>query len=1265
MSNPIVEALEHGAAKLGKALGEDAGKAVKDLYHSAGHKLKKVAKDTAETDAKHARELDKILKSGEKDLPKTPRSESGRPGRARDEAGTGHPNDRTREDDAKCTNGTDPVDLATGKVFLSQTDIALPGVLPLRFTRRYESSTRIGRHTGPSWSSTIDQRLEIDSEEIVFVTETGMLLRYPVPEPGERILPRHGPRWPLMLISQGDWAVNDPTTGLTRYFRESPHAPGLALPDEIADRNGHRITFNYAAGTGLPCAIRHSGGSELRLTCDGQGRLTCLHLAGAAEDGTDQMLRSYGYDEAGDLTTVSDSGGAVTRFEYDTEHRMTAWVDSNDFRYEYTYDHRHRCVAQSGAEGHMANRFAYGEPDPETGHRVSTLTDGAGAVTRYVFNERLLAVAITDALGNTSYTDYDTNDHPRTITDVLGGTTHLVHDDDGHLVSVVRPDGSTTSAVYTDLGLPAEVTGADGRTFHQEYDSRGNRIAVTNPAGQTTRLGYDAQGHLTSITDPLGSVTRIQCDAAGLPLTVTDPLGAVTAFHRDGFGRTTAITDPLGRTTRYRWTPEGRLAFRFDPDSTEQSWTYDGEGNCTSHTDPLGQVTGFEYGPFDQLTARTDPGGTRYQFVHDTQLQLVEVVNPQGASWRYEYDEVGNLISETDFDARTQLYVHDAAGRLSSRTTALGRTIHFTYDALGRAATKNIDGELTTYTYDSAGRTTRIVAPDSELVYDYDEFGRVVTETVNGRTVAFGYDILGRRVSRTTPMGVVSTWTYDAAGQRTGLDASGRVMVFSHDALGRELSRTLGDITFASQFDALGRLADQRVTSATETIQHRTYTYRADGCLTGIDEHRNGARHFELDPAGRVTAVSARDWAETYAYDGAGNQTYADWPERHPAPEARGERTYTGTRVNNAGGIRYEYDRAGRTVLRQRTRLSRKPDTWRYTWDAQDRLIDCTTPDGTYWKYTYDPLGRRSSKQRLADDRQTVVERVDFTWDGAVLCEQTTDAGITLTWDHRGFVPLIQRERKQLSDAEVDERFFAVVTDLIGAPTELLDERGRTAARTRSTVWGSTAWSTGSTAYTPLRFPGQYFDQETELHYNYFRIYDPLTGRFLTPDPLGLEPAPNPASYVTNPFTWADPFGLSPETDHEWVDPADINFSQRSVSPHDYAERMRAGEWDWEREDAPLRVMEVDGQLISYDNRRLDAAREIGEPVTIQRVNPNDPYPASTTGLTWKDAFDRRRAKPENRDSNGVPVPPQGVSERPPHTYVAKKRRRKKGCGNQ
>lgn len=1035
----------------------------------------------------------------------------------------------SRPKDAIESGNTDPIDLATGAMFLPQTDIVLSGTLPLVFTRRVASDYRAGRWFGPSWMSTADQRLEIDSAGVVLVCEDGMLLTYPHPAPGVPVMPEHGPRWPLDREVDGDYTVVDPASGRVRRFTTGRH--GLALLAQIDDRNGNWITFEYD-GDDAPASIVHHGGYHLKLTTD-EGRVTALHLAGAAPDGSDQEILRYDYAE-GNLTGVTNSSGLPLQFAYDERARVTSWTDTNGSRYHYVYDDRDRCTAQGGVEGHLSVRLDYGGTDPETGLRVTTTTTGSGAVHQYVVNEAHQIVKEVNPLGAVTRYERDRYNRLLSRTDALGRARRFSYDALGRLTVTVRPDGCESTAEYNELGLPTRVVNPDRTTIRQDYDARGNRTSVTDPSGAVTRYTYDEAGRLTGIIDALGHTSRIRCNAAGLPVEITDPLGATTCLTRDPFGRASALTDPLGNTTRLSWTPEGRLAHRTEADGSEESWTYDGEGNCLTHTNAIGAVSRFEYTHFDLMTARTGDDGVRYAFAYDLELRLTQVLNPQGAAWDYEYDAAGRLVSETDFDGRPLTYERDAVGRIMVRTDALGQSLRYEWDDLDRLVTKDAAGAVTSFAYDFSGRLAEAVSADATVTYLRDRNGRLRSETVDGRTVRYTYDEIGRRISRTTPAGVVSTWAYDPAGRRSSLATAGRTLTFDHDVAGREVARHVGEVTLTSEFDQRGRLGSQEVTGAGRSIQRRDYAYRADGNLIGVNDQLSGPQSFQLDQGGRVIAVRAADWTERYTYDESGNQTEASWPASHPGQEATGTRAYSGTTLTRAGKVRYEHDALGRTILRQVTRLSRKPDTWHYAWDADNRLTAVTTPDGTRWQYSYDALGRRTAKRRLADDGATAVEQTTFTWDGDTLCEQyIQDSGhgdrIALTWDHHGLRPLTQTERRFTADAPqeaIDERFFSIVTDLVGAPRELVDESGRLAWHTRTTLWGTTTWAASSTAYTPIRFPGQYFDPETGLHYNYFRYYDPESGRYASPDPLGISPAPNPTTYVSNPHRLADPMGL-------------------------------------------------------------------------------------------------------------------------------------------
>ena len=1052
--------------------------------------------------------------------------------------------------DARVSAG-DPVDVATGDVMLAETDVTLPGVLPV-LQRTHRSSMRTGRWFGRSWVSSFDQRLLVTADRVIGAFADGRVLTwtYPNGAGGSPMVPLTGPMWPLRRNPDGSYTVTDPQRGLTWRFEPQAGYDAAAggqgaLPlVSVTDRIGHEIVFSYD-GAGRPVSVSHSGGYRVQVTT-ADGHVTGLVLTGRDGFG-DVPLVTYEYDADGNLAGVIKSSGLPLRFSYDGAGRLTGWLDRNGRDYRYTYDSQGRCVRGEGSGGALSGTFTY-EPG------ITRWTDAAGAVTTYEVTDSAHVAAITDPLGNVTRWEHDARGRITTHIDPLGRATRYAHDRRGNLVTITRPDGSQANAEYDDRSLLVSLTGPDGAIWRQEYDVRGNRTALVAPDGGITRYGYDGSGHVASITDPVGAVTQVVSNGAGLPVEVISPEGGSTRYARDPFGRVTQVTGPDGAVTGLSWTVEGHLAARSLPDGAAESWTYDGEGNLISYSSAVGGVTAYEYGPFDRPTALTGPDGTRTGFRYDHQLRLTSVVHG-GLTWRYEYDAAGRLAAETDYNDATTSYAYDPARQLTSRVNASAQQDTFRYDQLGNLTERVAHGVVTTFGYDAAGRLASARNPDADLRFDRDELGRVTAETCNGRTVTSEYDAAGRLTRRLTPSGTATDWEYDPAGQPIVMTAGGHEIRFGYDPAGREIRRDLpGGLTLTQDWDQGGRLTLQALTCVGsplpegpavigQTLQRRAYTYRPDGLVTGIDDLLAGDRRIGLDCAGRVTTVTGQDWGEQYAYDQAGNVTTASWPVLPSAAaatwldaEAQGQRQITGTLVSRAGNIRYRHDRQGRVTQRQRTRVSRKPDTWHYEWDADNRLTAATTSDGTTWRYLYDPLGRRIAKQHLSPDGN-VAEQTEFTWDGAVLVEQAiTAAGAdqqeVVSWNYQPgtFTPLTQAEYTSLRDApqdQIDQQFYAIITDLVGTPTELTSPDGTLTGHQRQTLWGGTAWSPGG-AQTPLRFPGQYEDPETGLHYNNQRYYDPVSGSYLSPDPLGLTPAPNPHTYVPNPHTLTDPLGLDP-----------------------------------------------------------------------------------------------------------------------------------------
>ncbi|MGW0178116.1 putative T7SS-secreted protein [Nocardia sp. NPDC003345] len=1070
------------------------------------------------------------------------------------------------------TCSTDPVDIGTGEFLLPDVDVELAGVLPLLLRRSHHSNYRFGRWFGPSWATTLDIRIAVTDDGVVFFGENGIMLAYPHAEAGFPAPPLTGGRqWSLTATESGGYRVWDRERELTWHFAPEPILGGLdtALGNyavsALTDRHHNRIRFHYDA-RGVPVEVSHSGGYRIRVDTGGD-RITGLSLVTGAPDAPVAIpLRIFGYD-AGDLAVFTNASGATTRYTYDAAHRMTSWTDSNGNRMVNTYDDSGRVIRQRGTAGMLNCDFDYLELPDGTG-RLTRVTDSRGAVTAHGFDRDLRLRDLVTPGGARFHYDYNLDRKPLVVTGPDSATrTRYVYNSDGDPTAITRPDGARIELEYALPNRAAAVTGADGVVHRREWSDSGDLTAAPDAAGGRIEFAHRADGALATFTAG-GGRTVVHSDAAGLPIRITDPHGGITEIERDAAGRPLRRIAADGATTQYEWSAAGNLVRRTDPGGAEEAWDYDGEDNLVRHIDRAGGVTEYRYGVFDLIASRTDPDGSVTRYEWDTERRLTAVHNPLGQRWTYEYDPAGRLTAETDYSGATTTYTRDPAGRVAEVTLATGVTRYHRHDILGRLTEiATGTGEWIRYTHDRAGRVLgAVTGAGTETIhtieYVYNAAGLPVTERIDDRApMLHTYDPYGRRAGRTIPAGAETGWHHDIAGRVERVDLGDRDITVEYDPLGRRTGWRTGEVSVLRAFDRNGRVVRQDATAfpapllslglgegnrpSPRPLHRDEFDYRPDGHLTAHTTSRSGnpprARHYTLDSMGRVTTVTGSDHtAEHYGYDALGNITGAARipgpPGADPAvlpPGSASPHRYDNNLLVHDGHNHYSYDRGGRLIRKTATGPSGRAGVWFYRYNGFDQLTDVYTPDRQWWRYTYDALGRRTTKQRL-DTTGTVLERTDFTWDGDRLIE-CAEPGTTTRWEYLpdSHTPITQIRYREGREPEI----CTIITDLVGTPAHLVDPvTGETVATATTDLWGNTTWA--GTGTTPLRFPGQFHDPETGLHYNRHRFYDPETGRFLTRDPLGLAPAPNPFVYPHNPTVWSDPLGLIPRAcDEDTPDP--------------------------------------------------------------------------------------------------------------------------------
>lgn len=1181
------------------------------------------------------------------------------------------PNASTESNQKSC-DGTDPVDIATGEYFLPAVDVDLPAVLGLRLTRTHKSGYRAGVWLGPSWSCSFDARVVVTERSVTTIDADGTMLSFDPPDEDEPSVARRGRPWRLWSTPTGGYRLEPPHGGVAYHFAPKPHLGGADVADgviyisAITDAHQNRILFTYT-DSGAPSGVVHSGGYRFGVDCDGR-RIRGYTLA---TDADSTMLCRFGYTR-GDLTSVTDGTGATTEFEYDDEHRMVAWTDSTGAHYVNEYDEQGRVTYQGGHDGIWASRFSYQENPDGTGS-TTVHTDAVGAHRVYGFDNDLRPRAVADPLGRVVRTDFNADRDPLQITDPGGATTTLRYTRDGMPAQITDPLGQVTSIRYVDTATgprPGELTAPDGAVTTFGYDGFGNRVQMRDSAGGVWQWVYDAAGAVSARIDPLGRRTEYATNSFGLPVRITDPAGAETQCSYDAFGNLTEILSPDGSATRMSYDRAGRVTSRTDPGGSSETWTYDGEGNRTSYTNALGATTRWEYGFYDLPVVRIDADGSRTHYSYDKARRLVAVTNPAGLTWSYRYFADGMLAAQTDFNGATTSYTYDAAGRLASRTNAAGQTVTYGYDAAGRLTSEassggEFSGERIDYTYDAAGRMLAAAMPWGQTDFGYDAVGRIISESVDGRAVQSVYNMAGDLTEVFTPSGLRTSLSYDRRGLIDTLTTAGQRCEITSDEVGRATRLQFGTTAIDSAFDAEGRLTQRRVlaglrdlsvlnlgtgpTAAQRLLAGANYTYRPDDTLTEVSAADptapalGTAASYGTDVMGRLTSRhTAGSVIETTVFDAGQNPTVSQ--DGTPAPGWR----YHGVRLIDDGRSRYHYDGAGRLIQTVTKRLGRKPDVWHYHWDAWDRLRTVTTPDGQQFSYTYDPAGRRLSKT-------SEHTHIQFAWNGTQLVEQTTTEETT-SWSYLPgrFTPHTQTHTTttesetgtlragelalntpgaQVSQDDVDRQFYALITDHIDTPVALLDPTtGTLAGQAQATMWGHTTW-TGLD--TPWRYPGQYHDPETGLHYNHHRYYQPHTGRYLTPDPLGLAPAPNPYGYPQNPTKFADALGLSPcpkKRFDDWINRNSHIRETRIYQGFDFVtgrdvyvgitdDLLRRGLEHVDRFD--IREMSPGDVLSRQEARAVEEAMIMRAGGTHASPNPDYPYPGIYQNLRHEVAISR------------------------------------------
>lgn len=909
----------------------------------------------------------------------------------------------------------------------------------------------------------------------------------------------------------------------------------------ITDRNGHTTLYAYDK-FGNVIEVVDPLGNKTLYSYDTQNRLSKM---------TDALgkIWSFQFNTSGQLISFADPLGNTRRWTYDTSGRLLTSVDAEGGTTTRTYDASGRLATLQAPTGETTT-WVYNASGQLTsiqypsGGKLTAQRDGKGNVTGYTLPNGHTGKLTTDAYGNLlteSYSlsgqqvsyqysydakgrptqvtlptgiisklAYDSSDRPVSATfpgnlsqqvvwgadnrvasyrDINGTTSSLVRDREGRVTSIAFPHGHALTRKLDPLGRPVELSLAGSGIQQVIYNPVGRRSSETHPIYGTTKYTYDDAGRCTQQTDALGSSTTHGYDRAGRRVWTRNALGHTTRFTYDAAGRLTSTQHPDGTQQSITYDKAGQLASISNERKETFQYTRDTAGQLASVTTPAGEQTTFTYHPLGGLKTATLPGGSVWSFDTDNLGRLTRLTPPWGNPSTYNYNPSGLMTQSTDATGNSIQYSYHPTGVLLQMQGSDGQKLTYQRHTDGRVLVVSGSWGKTSYTYDTIGRITRIESP-------------------KGAYVAYTYDLQGRRSSISTASGTTS-YTYDNTGRLlSASDTQLGQTTYQRDTTGRIINIQHPDGTRTSLTrDTRGRVIQRSVQSSTNSVLF--------------------SDSYKRNQVGNIEEIDRGSDKITYTYDNVGRIA----KEQRPG-------------ISSAIVYSYEKDgslaQIGTRSFTHNQKLQPTSDgTYTYTYDLAGRL-STRTGTGESTTYTYDSFGRLTKVVRSGT--QPLTTTLEYGPSGLLYRITSGSQTRVLLWNLDSSVPELLEERD--ANGKLLARYVHAMLPLgqidgTGQTSlfhtshrgsiQIITQKGTVASRYSYLAYGETDEGKSDLSLR-LRFAGEYFIPEIGLYFLRTRMYDPVLGRFLTPDsrlPQAELPGTfNPYVYAANnPVRFRDPLG--------------------------------------------------------------------------------------------------------------------------------------------